>query len=191
MKKKGFTLIEMVVAMGIFALLSTIIIGAYVVVLNMKALTSTMKENQQKMRTTIELISRLSRQADRVEVRDATGIVSSSNTVVLYFYSGTPNLSATRFVIGPIGGSSNPTTLYTQNCTSMSDQSCTSWESPDDLLGGTVDLETTSYFSISAAQVANIPTLSFKLNGKIKSMTDNPYYSNTFNIENSVILESL
>jgi Tfp pilus assembly protein PilW len=53
--------------MGLFAILASIIIGAFVLILSMRTLVSNMNESQQKTRMALELVSRLARQANRVE----------------------------------------------------------------------------------------------------------------------------
>ncbi|MDD3481152.1 MAG: prepilin-type N-terminal cleavage/methylation domain-containing protein, partial [Patescibacteria group bacterium] len=77
--KKGFSLVEIVVAMGIFIVVMTLAVGAFVTVSRMKGLTSTMKESQQKVRIAMEMMTRLARQAEKVSVS------LDGNTLDLYF----------------------------------------------------------------------------------------------------------
>lgn len=191
MRKKGITLVEVMVSMGLFAVLASIIVGAFVLILNMRTLVSNMKESQQKTRMALELVSRLARQANQVEILNpnptAPGV---GNTIILYFPSQvTTNPPATKFVIGSIITGSE-ITLYSQDCIGWVANTCNSWSSSNDLLSGLVSLEQTS-FVLSAVPPANPPTLSIILNGTINGISNNPYYSNSFNIDNKVILESL
>jgi type II secretory pathway pseudopilin PulG len=191
MKKKGATLVEVVVAMGLFAILATVIVGAFVVVLNMKALTSTMKETQQKLRMALEITSRLGRQAKNIKVLNGnqpstTGV---GDTLELYF----ENNQATKFVIGRVNNLGKRT-LYTQDCITVNDY-CSSWSQPNDLLGGEITLvdplngvQNRSEFAADVS-AGNTPTLTLRLYGRIDNA--NTYYSNDFNIENVIILESL
>lgn len=193
MNKKGITLIEVMVAMGLFAILSTLIVGAFVVVLNMKALTSTMKETQQKLRTSLELISRLGRQADRVEIYNSSNQMAERGQVVdLYFASDGTNPSATRFKIAPTTktGETNVFSLYMQECQTFTSKDCTAWDpSENDLLDGRLTLDANSIFELTVTEPGNPPTLSIILNGQITNL--NKYYQNEFSLENKVILENL
>jgi prepilin-type N-terminal cleavage/methylation domain-containing protein len=85
MSKRGVTLVEIMVSMGLFAVLASIIVGAFVMTLNMKTLVTNMKESQQKTRMALEILSRLARQANRVEVFDLAaggGVRSQGNAAV-------------------------------------------------------------------------------------------------------------
>lgn len=96
MIKKGVTLVELLVAMAIFLIIVTIVVGAFTSVSRMKALTSTMKESQQKTRIALEMITRLSRQAEKV-------VVSNNGKIVdLYFNieeTDATNILGSRFEI--------------------------------------------------------------------------------------------
>lgn len=198
MNKKGTTLIEVVVAMGIFAILATIIVGAFVLILNMKALTSTMKEAQQKLRMAIELTSRLSRQAKRVSVSGAQigAQPGAGNILDLYFDSDT----ATRFSVTQDGDGRNK--LYSEECGTFNNATgdCIQWGiNKNDLLGGELDLNDrptnipgdtiTNYVFVVTVGDGNTPALEIKLDGTINNIRQ--YYDNQFNIDNYVILESL
>lgn len=66
--KKGFSLIEVVLSLGLFTLSASLIIGAFVAVSRIKSTTADIREAQQKSRIAIEMITRLSRQAEKVIV---------------------------------------------------------------------------------------------------------------------------
>jgi prepilin-type N-terminal cleavage/methylation domain-containing protein len=191
MRKKGITLVEVMVSMGLFAVLASIIVGAFILILNMKTLVSGMKESQQKTRMALELVSRLARQANRVVVSNYSNTsLAQGNIVDFYFPSATPATPpSTRFTIGSMV-SGGKITLYSKDCIGWGSGTCNVWTAPNDLLGGLVSLEQTN-FMLSAIPPANPPTLSITLNGIINGVSTNPYYSNNFNIDNKVILESL
>lgn len=202
MRKKGITLIEVMVSMGLFAVLATIIIGAFVMILNMKTLVNNMKESQQKTRMALEIISRLARQTNRPEISDTTGMGDPTNgignVVIFYFPQQPPAVPpdppeppATKFTIGTIVPGAK-VTLYSQECIAWTSGTCnpTGWTSPNELLGGLISLEQT-YFVLSGTPPANPPTLSIILNGSINGINTNPYYSNDFKIDNKVIMENL
>lgn len=175
--KKGVTLIELVVAMGIFSIIATLVVGAFVLILNMKSLTSNMRESQQKLRMAIELTSRLSRQAE-------VAMVSSGNkTLTLYQGGETP--SATRFIIDANGS------LYQEDCltvdSSAEDCTTTGWSNHKiDLLGGNILLDSSSNFAKNGAKPA---TLDINLIGVIPGTK--AFNSDRLTINNTVVLESL
>lgn len=185
--RKGMTLIEVIVALGIFSVIATVAVGAFILVLNLKALTSTTKETQQKLRTAIEIISRLSRQANEVPTPTLSG-----KELVLYFDNPGGRLG-TRFKIETFGGKN---TLTQADCTdwdTTNGTNCSTWATQKDLLEGPITLDSSSRFEISGTNVALTtapPSLSIILNGTI-SVNSNAYYSNTFNIDNKVIFESI
>lgn len=193
MNKKGSSIIELVVAMGIFMVVATIAVGAFVTVSRMKAMTNTMKESQQKLRIAVELVTRLSRQANKVTV---TGTAPDTQTLNLYF-AGT-NPSATRFQLKTDvltlsdGSSKNVYKLFMTDCTALSGLNCATWGQEIDLLGGTIYLDRTGGFAKKITESA--PYLDIVFNGKITDMPqnpNNPYYNDTLSLKTSVILESL
>jgi prepilin-type N-terminal cleavage/methylation domain-containing protein len=176
--KRGISLVELVVAMGIFSIIATLVVGAFVVILNMKGLVSTMRESQQKLRVAIETTSRLSRQAE------AVGISPNKRELTLFQNVGQPTM--TKFIITADG-------LYEQNCLTVNadDQACTSWDANQiDLLGGTMKLDiTTGTGSQFRKNGAKPTTLEVNLVGKIEGAKS--YYNDQFQINNVVVLESL
>jgi prepilin-type N-terminal cleavage/methylation domain-containing protein len=79
MKKKGFTLVELLVAMSIFVMVLTMAVGAFVTISRFKTMASNMKESQQKIRVAEELIARLSRQAQSVSLTDSKTLLLGFN----------------------------------------------------------------------------------------------------------------
>jgi len=68
-QNKGMTLVELVVAMSIFLVVMTIAVGAFVSLLRLQSQSETMTSVQQNARTALEQITRLSRQAEKVEFK--------------------------------------------------------------------------------------------------------------------------
>jgi prepilin-type N-terminal cleavage/methylation domain-containing protein len=66
MKKRGFTIIELMVALGLFAILSTMIIITFITMVNIQAKATAMKESQQKIRTAVDQITRQIKEADQI-----------------------------------------------------------------------------------------------------------------------------
>lgn len=183
MMKRGVTLIELVVAMSLFAVISTLAIGAYVTVTNMKALTASMRESQQKMRIATETITRLAKQADIVIIG------AGGSELDLYFNTkGTP--SATRFIIGT-NANGNKRLEQSTECLSplTTSLNCTQWSQPVSMLSENLELTTGSAFS----KIADGPTPELKiiLNGKYGDAATSSYYKDDFNIETAVILENV
>lgn len=167
MRKKGMTLVEVTVAMAIFVTITTLVVGAFVTVTRMKSLTSVMRESQQKIRVANEMVTRLSRQANAVTVADG------GKTLNLYFAN---NDWITAFKIKEQSGEYS-LFINDNNTTDI------------DLLGGVTILNNND---TNFEKVGGIPPiLNFELSGKIKGVSDNPYYSNDFALKNSVILESV
>lgn len=179
--KKGFTLIELVVSMGIFTVVAALAIGAFVTVSRMKDLTSSMRETQQKVRVGVETIGRLARQADTVIVTPSP----TGNTIEMYFNTKTPDAKGVKFTV--VG-----THLYFyDNCTmDVTGTTCTSWpDAPDDMFSGLVYISNTDNFSKVVTNGS--PELNINLQGKINNVKNSPYYSDSLNINTNIVLESL
>jgi prepilin-type N-terminal cleavage/methylation domain-containing protein len=177
--KKGYSLLELVVAMGIFAILTTLVIGAYVSIINIRTLANTMRESQQKLRVASETITRLARQADTVLI---TGGGRTGPTVELFF--GYPATSAVKFSV------ESGSIFYYDRCLSLGPATCNIWPgSGVDMLGGSVRLiAATSFFTKTSDQI--VPKLQVQLDGTINFVAD--FYNNdTFRILTEVPLENL
>lgn len=180
MSRKGLTIIELVVSMAIFMVIATIAIGAFISVVRLKALTSVMKESQQKVRLATEMITRMSRQAEKV-------VVTNGDTLELYFNisDGIPaNDSAVRFNMYASGN------LFITDCLAISNKSCTNWSlAPSNLMSGVVTLD---YANSGFTKSGTIPaSLSVVLTGKIQGTVMNEYSNDSFKMETAVILENL
>lgn len=181
MPKKGYTLIELVVAMGIFIIAITLVVGAFATVSRMKALTHAMKETQQKTRIALETITRLARQSEKL-VTPGLDTNNKSKVVEMYF-DVKNNPLAIKFAI-------ENSELNRYHCVaeiSPDDLTCSVWEKDANLLGGGVKLDEEQS---SFEKVGSIPPL---LNISLHNKIDNsdPYYSDSVNIETAVILENL
>jgi prepilin-type N-terminal cleavage/methylation domain-containing protein len=183
--KYGFTLIELVVSMAIFLVVITLAVGAFVSVSRMKALTSTMKEVQQKTRIATEMITRLSRQADKV-VTDSDG--GQSKWVELYFnlYNSNPNYG-NRFSVEDTGDGFGELLMYECD-TATTSCGAEDWVNEEVLLGDTVKLRyPESYFKKTGSVP---PRLEVRVNGVIET-AGSAYYSNEIVIDTDVILEGI
>ena len=198
-KKLGVTLVELVVAMGIFAIVTTLAVGAFITVSRMMTLTDSMKNTQQKLRVAIEMINRLARQASVVLVTNSTSTEGSvTSTVEMYFApdsSGTPQ-SASRFEIKADGPGSVTRSLYYSECRggsiSLVTKKCDAgngWQVSNDLLSGPLRLDPPSGFSKSGT----IPSiLTAKLYGSVPGApSNNSYYSDTMDITSDTLLEQV
>jgi len=177
--KKGFSLLEVVVAMGIFTIIATLVVGAFVMISQMRVLVSITRENQQKTRVAMEMITRLSRQADKVFIQD------EGKTLILRFNTDNPTRAMeSRFQIGPNGE------LFYGEC---SGPACTVTTHNNIYRG--VALKADSHFE----KIGTIPAkLRVFLNGNIELPGGSPttterraYYSNEITLETLVILERI
>lgn len=75
MNKKGFTLIEFIVSITIFAVVMTVAIGSIVSLSRMKSVIINMKNTQQKSRSVVEYISRFAKEANGISVLDKKEVV--------------------------------------------------------------------------------------------------------------------
>lgn len=192
-KKKGITLVELIVAMAIFATVATMAVGSFVTVSRMMTLTNNMKNTQQKLRVAIEMISRLARQAPVVLVyKDATD--GSSRAEMFFSLPGEAPLAASKFEIKDIGGDPDTHSLYYAECRAGTisvtpTTTCGTWEASSDLLSGTLRLNSTSGF-VKTGTIP--PRLTVTLNGLTSAaVSNNPYYIDTMNIVNDIVLEQI
>ncbi len=182
MERKGVTLIELVVSMGLFAIIATLTISAYVTISNMKALTSATRESQQKLRIATETISRLSKQADVVTL-DTTG-----HDLRLYFNTKTTTPTGVRFYID----TATETIMYYNRCETAiqpNDISCSLWTEDTDMFTGSVRVRPTTAFS--RINDRGLPTLNLQIYGYFPFVADKPYYKRDFELTTTTILEGL
>lgn len=70
-KSAGFTLIELMVSMGLFTILSTIVIMSFVSFANIQARTAAMRDSQQKVRMALDQMTRQIKEASTIVIDDA------------------------------------------------------------------------------------------------------------------------
>jgi len=207
MKRKGMTLVELIVAMAIFTVVLLVAVGAFINMNNLRAVALSSRESQQKLRLAIEMISRYSRQAEKIVLSSTPATLDSqgnSQTVDMYFNIDTASPQGERFEIKQVGSVYK---LYFYSCTpaASTDPECASWGTGSDLLGGDVELawNNTPFTGYSgfkknadialngmpAAKVAAPPSVSVLLAGRVNAVKD--FYKNTFNIDTKVILENI
>jgi prepilin-type N-terminal cleavage/methylation domain-containing protein len=88
MKKKGFTLVEFVIAVSIYVIVMLVAIGSFVSINNIRILNSNMKETQQKGRVAMEMISRFAKEATSVALSNETAPGSGKFLTLTMTYSG-------------------------------------------------------------------------------------------------------
>lgn len=180
MVKKGYTLLELIVAMGIFVISLSLMVGAFVTISRMKALTSSMKEVQQKSRITIERISRLARQSDRAFVSP------DGKTLDLYFSSETTNISAERFQI--TADAINQHYCTDPNLETNKFCDATKWGPGSNMLGSQMIPLPSSVFEKKGTIP---PVLDIRLEIEIGTLVGNPYYRDNLVVSTEVILEGI
>lgn len=67
-EEKGITLVELIVAMGIFLVVVTIAVGAFVSLIRLQSQSENMTSVQQNGRIALEQVTRLGRQAESVNI---------------------------------------------------------------------------------------------------------------------------
>lgn len=178
MKKRGYSLVELVVAMAILIIVITLAVGAFITVSRMKALTSTMKESQQKTRIAMEMITRLARQAEKVVVS------ADGKTLDLYF-----NLKkapyGTRFAIKDTDANGKLELIYAECSGSLT---CLDTTTGGTNLYSKIDVQTDSKF-IKNGSIP--PTLDIRIYGNIGDLSTNKYYSDKINLNTTIVLEGI
>jgi len=180
-RKKGSTLLELVVAMGIFTVISSLAIGAFVTVSRMKAMTTAIRESQQKLRLASENITRLSKQADVVTI-------SGGGTDLQLFETNGDDPHGTRFKI------EGNQLLYSRECASILTtptvycESDGNWEGTTNILSENLKIVSGNFEKTGAN---GLPELTVTLNGKYLDGPDSIFYRKDFEIKTSVILENL
>jgi type II secretory pathway pseudopilin PulG len=181
-KKRGMTIIELLVAMAIFIVVITLVVGAFASISRTNGMAKTYRNSQQKLRIAMEMITRYARQANEVSVSTVGG-GSVANTLDLVYTKNTPNTKST-FTIDPSTGN-----LTLEECMDYADDTCNVSTTTTDLLNGEMLLDiTTSQFEKT---FKNQPELSITLKRRAEAGVFSQYYSDDFLIQNGVILEGL
>jgi prepilin-type N-terminal cleavage/methylation domain-containing protein len=184
MKRRGMTLIELMVAMTIFVTVMTLAIGGFIAISRSRILVGNMKDSQQKIRIANEMIIRYAKQAEYVKLADQGG-----SLLELYFDSGTVNASAKKFLVSEI--ETGKYDLVYSECKTFNGTQCNEWTEASSLLGS----QNSNIYLNSIDDV-------FRLNGVLPAVLDVtlsivnevPGYdslSNTMTIQNAIILEGL
>lgn len=190
MKKRGMTLIELMVAMSIFVIVMTLAIGGYVSISRTRILMGNMKDSQQKVRIANEMIIRYARQAEYIK------LANDGSSLELYFDVDTGETpSAKKFQRSRISNT-DPYDLLFYECTDSSPvaRACSNWGLGTSLLGG-------SSGNISLMNPETNPNI-FQLDGVLPSVLKlklmiastvpgNSTLSDEMTIQNAIILESI
>jgi len=67
---KGMTIVELIVAMSIFIIVITLAVGGFVSIIRLQGQTESMTDVQQNSRIALEQITRLSRQAEELDIEN-------------------------------------------------------------------------------------------------------------------------
>jgi len=202
--KPGMTIVELLVAMGIFTIVTTLAVGSFVAITRMRMFALNLKESQQKVRIITEMISRYAKQADAVTVSP------DGKKVEMYFKLDTVNESNQAYASSFKIYDSNGIYLMKYNeCTpTPTELECLS--SPTigegvDLFTGKMKLDPGSGFDINNNVIlknnsaepleempATKPSIDIVLISKLNDQTVMPYYnSDYFEIRTKVVLENL
>lgn len=195
--KKGTTLVELIVAMAIFTVVSSLAISSFITVMRMKELGTNMKNSQQKARVALEQITRLARQADKVEITTSGG----NYALKLYFLASTTK-SAVKFSFYSTNWAeaNNPTgTIYYDSCQTMSGNTCSdadwaaSYNAGQDLFGGQGILKLYNATVVNKFEIDDVlpPTLNISINGKIPGGSNNAFFSDSMVINTKAIMENI
>jgi len=99
MRRRGMTLVELMVAMSIFMIVMTLGIGGFVSISRTRILVGNMKDSQQKLRVANEMVIRYAKQAEYVK------LAAAGNSVEFYFdIATTPSANKFALVSKPTGG---------------------------------------------------------------------------------------
>jgi prepilin-type N-terminal cleavage/methylation domain-containing protein len=181
MSQKGFTLLEMTVAMGIFAIVASLAIGAYLSVSKMNGLVTTMRESEQRLRVTNEVITRLGKQANFV-------ILPNSQTAQFYYLEPSGSFLGYEFAIDATNHNINYYTCSNMPCTAAELATPTGT-----LLGSTandIQLSSSSGFNLTTA--SGQPEMHVLIEGTTTAVGPYaPFYGDTFRLDNSFYLENL
>jgi len=114
-KNKGMTILESVIAIGIFAVLTMASMTAFISLLNAQKKTSIAQETQQSGRESIDIISKLLRNASAVGLVSPTGNPPTSNAItfeVTGISSGTIGVCSVAGFNGALCINGTPITPY-------------------------------------------------------------------------------
>lgn len=194
-RKRGFTILELLVSMTIFLTLTTLLIGAYVAVVRTKGLATTRKETEQKTRIALEMISRLSKQANKVKTTNDLSKTDGETrrNLFLYFEDEGNGPTVARFY-----SATNQIGLLYYECpkskvTSLASTNfCTgNWvgQGGIDLFAGTLNNRIQVNSAIFTKD-GGIPA-SLKVDLDLTTIGPNAYYTDNLSLSTQTILENL
>ena len=193
MIKKGFTLIELVVAMTIFITVMTLAIGGFITILRSRMIIGNMKDSQQKIRVVSESISRFAKEAEYVQIPTGAGrsIPIDGDTLVMYFDSYTV---AKKFKLVPL---STPIDgqydLQSFDCVTFTSNVCTTWGTGTSLLGTKVRMisDTVSPPTTAKPVFKLSTTRPYVIELRLEFRSGASVASDSITINNAILLEGL
>ncbi|GEM_PF-2082112 len=193
MSKKGITLIEILVASAVFMTLMGLVVGSFIALTNAKSLSVRMRNSQEKLRVSLDMISRLSRQASDVNIVVAGGeqrLILTNNPT-----DGQSIETGAQFII-EAPNSAGLSNLYYLECSGLADCSNSfstrSKTLGQNLLGGaSSDVKLivggSNGSTFKRTFVDNIPYLDVILNSSTGSQTKSDY-SDSLYLETGVVI---
>lgn len=190
--RKGFTLVEFIVAVSIFTIVMTVAIASFITVTRLKIVVINMKNSQQKSRTAIETIARYSKEAYSLnlsdELKDSSG--NSYNPqrfrTITITYGSNVNFSGTKIIkIDFSNDRTNNTNLYICDDASCSSKFYLLKDSGNS--SSVLDVSKPSYF-IKRGNITS--DLEINLSIKTKSGSSG-YFDDSITLNQIVLLEGL
>jgi prepilin-type N-terminal cleavage/methylation domain-containing protein len=192
-KNKGFTIVELLVSMSIFMILSTFAVGTFVTSIQLKQYASITTNSQQKVRTALEIVTRMAKEATGVTIKGANAALPvtldeaapNPGRVLELRYKDNSGYRVSIIQSGSVG------ILQLEQCSVVAG-SFTGCTSSQNLLGGgislDIDVSAGSFFYLEGA---NPMSLEIKLVGDVLSLRPNPYFSDSLTVDTIVLLENL
>jgi prepilin-type N-terminal cleavage/methylation domain-containing protein len=203
-KKRGFSLTELIVSVTIFVIVVTLAVGGIASVSRTKMLIASMKESQQKTRVITEILTRYGKEAIYVTVSDrrvdyifedkAGG--ASVKSAKSYIISGTaPNYNSLKYyscnstAVDPITD-----TIILDVSTSINNGTAATGCESEELLSsaGGFNFNLQKVGGLDFFKKQNTIPASIKLNMNLFNITPtNNFYSDSMKIEKTILLENL
>jgi prepilin-type N-terminal cleavage/methylation domain-containing protein len=175
-KNKGFTLVELVVSMGIFATIVTLAMAAFLNIVQTKSATSRLKNTQYKARIMTEIVNRMARDADRVTTSRIGG-----NFVEFHYGGGEPYAYRIDLTY-------DQNLLIRQCQTVVKLGECSNWINHISLIGDNYKVENVSFTKIGALD--SILEFKFSIATKTGGVLSD-FFSDEITVETSSVLENI
>ncbi len=204
--KKGFTLVEIMVASILFVIVISMAIGGFIAMNRARILVGTMKETQQKLRVSMEMISRLAKEADSVSVYNSLGSQVPSggkgNSLELFYnIDSTVNKFGRKFTFDTSVANKGRLQYYTCSNANVNTNTfpitCNvgGWVFSENILGDDssqrimriIEIEGSSYFQ----KISGYPVELFLNIKATNEFASGSSVTDTMSVENTVILEGL